>query len=58
MKSLFIFAACMLLDAIVPAACQSEEYRQHRFDRWSTNDYETVVIDSVNEDTTTATPNP
>lgn len=40
----------MLLDAIVPACCQSEEYRMHRFDRWNTNDYETTRIDSANAD--------
>lgn len=44
----------MLLDAIVPACCQSEEYRMHRFDRWNTNDYETTRIDSANGDSAAA----
>lgn len=52
MKYLSIFAACMLLDAIVPAACQSEEYRKHRFDRWSNGEEDsiTIIIDSANVD--------
>lgn len=54
MKPLLIFMACMLLDAIVPACCQSEEYRMHRFDRWNTNDYETTRIDSANADSANA----
>lgn len=38
MKHLLIFMACMMLDAIVPASCQSEEYRKHRFDNWTTGE--------------------
>lgn len=49
MKYLAIFAACMMLDAIVPASCQSEEYRKHRFDRWST-DQDSAYIDSTADD--------
>lgn len=48
MKYLAIFAACMMLDAIVPASCQSEEYRKHRFDNWTTND--TDYVDSTADD--------
>lgn len=52
MKYLFIFAACMMLDAIVPAGCQSEEYRKHRFDNWTTDDTYTIDADSISADTT------
>lgn len=54
MKYLFIFAACMFLDAIVPASCQSEEYRKHRFDNWTTGeeDSTTIIVDSTNTDST------
>lgn len=54
MKYLFIFAACMMLDAIVPASCQSEEYRKHRFDNWTTGeeDSTTIIVDSTNTDST------
>lgn len=56
MKYLFIFAACMMLDAIVPAGCQSEEYRKHRFDRWTTGEEDsiTIIIDSVSADSVSA----
>lgn len=54
MKPLLIFAACMMLDAIVPASCQSEEYRKHRFDNWTTDDTTTLIIDSADVDTTAA----
>lgn len=54
MKYLFIFAfaSCMMLDAIVPASCQSEEYRKHRFDRWTTGEEDsiTIIVDSVSDD--------
>ena len=47
MKYLAIFAACMMLDAIVPASCQSEEYRKHRFDNWTTDEEDSTIIDSA-----------
>ena len=50
MKYLAIFAACMMLDAIVPASCQSEEYRKHRFDNWTTNDPDSNYVDSTADD--------
>lgn len=56
MKYLFIFAfaSCMMLDAIVPASCQSEEYRKHRFDNWTTGeeDSTTIIVDTVSTNTT------
>lgn len=52
MKYLFIFAACMFLDAIVPASCQSEEYRKHRFDNWTTGEEDStiIIVDSTSVD--------
>lgn len=55
MKPLLIFMACMMLDAIVPASCQSEEYRKHRFDNWSTDNYDTTIIDSSDVDSSAVT---
>ena len=49
MKYLFIFAACMMLDAIVPKSCQSEEY-QHRYDNWTTEDADSLNADTLSEE--------
>lgn len=49
MKYLFIFAACMMLDAIVPKSCQSEEYRQ-RYENWPTDENDSSHISSTADD--------
>lgn len=48
MKYLFIFAACMMLDAIVPKSCQSEEYRQ-RYENWPIDENDSSHISSPAE---------